>query len=1003
MPTVTTKAYFYLSKCPMPQSTFAMSCFAVYRSVGLLVLLFFCTLAPAQEALSDDQLAELIAEYRNDARGPYRGIRWFCSDGSTRAPRDPCPDDPRAHQHADYKPAVDRLMRNQQLYFGQILTDTRYASFWDAGEDHNRLKQYQLNNYLVSVDNGWILEKARYYRGAFQVEDEEEWGRKFLQWLLSKEEVLRTDYYLIAQAARDIPHRGDTDLNQRIRARSKEIADRYTEFMDLRIKIHGRPGAEDAGAVRSFMNEHVDALRDQDLYDTATELVGDIDHAYGGSGLASIIDLLGSLPQSDSLYRRIDAFATTHSDTGKVINAVARFTAATELSLAIRRSLVADARRAAQRLTLLDINNELGDLIFRTAGNWRPTVAREQMEKICYLGQAATGAGFVELWEHEAGGARLADPNYQYIWPDMLTAYLDNARRFVEWGTATNRATYAGVVERYAAFEPKALGFLDDRIRASVLLPLGQAVGELGDWLASNSESGNAILDIATQAQARGLNAGYARGVLHLIEGAPDEVEVNNRDIFVFSRPPADLKPVGGIMTVSEGNMVSHVQLLARNLGIPNAVLTEQQFRELRPYAGEKVFYAVSPSGAVIMKPVGQMNDTERELFAVRERSQERIRVPIDRIDLSTRDILNMRDVGSEDSGVRCGPKAANLGQLKRLFPDNVVEGLVIPFGVFREHLDQHMPGQPAGTSYWTFLNDRFTRARAMEAGGSDEAEIEAYTLEQLATLREAIAEIKIQGKLIAQLRSGFSETLGDRFGAVPVFLRSDTNMEDLADFTGAGLNKTVFNVVRETAILNGIKEVWASPYTERSYRWRQRYLLNPENVFPSILIIPSVDVDYSGVMITKGVTTSNQDDVTVAFSRGAGGAVDGQAAESYLLDHTGRFTLQAPARERLHRRLPVTGGSVMVPAAFDAPVLKQRNLVDLYQLGRRVEEVMPTAPGVSSEGPYDVELGFQDDKIWLFQIRPFVENSQAQGSEYLQSLSPAKTEGVYIDLASAL
>ena len=353
---------------------------------------------------------------------------------------------------------------------------------------------------------------------------------------------------------------------------------------------------------------------------------------------------------------------------------------------------------------------------------------------------------------------------------------------------------------------------------------------------------------------------------------------------------------------------------------------------------------------------------------------------------------------------MRCGPKAANLGQLKQLFPDKVVEGLVIPFGVFREHLDQPMPGQAGGTTYWTFLNDRFAEATRMEEAGRDAAEIEAYTLTQLQTLREAIAHITIQEKLLRQLREGFTGVLGNALGRQPVFLRSDTNMEDLADFTGAGLNKTVFNVVSEEDIIAGIKEVWASPYTERSYRWRQRYLLNPENVFPSILVIPSVDVDYSGVMITKGVTSGHPDDVTVAFSRGAGGAVDGQAAESYQLDRYGRYTLQAPARERIYRRLPASGGSQMLETAFDRPVLSRENLDALFELSRKVEQVMPGAPGVDSEGPYDVELGFQDNRIWLFQIRPFVENTKAQGSEYLNSISPPdREEGVYIDLGSPI
>ncbi|MEL7162038.1 MAG: phosphoenolpyruvate synthase, partial [Bacteroidota bacterium] len=131
--------------------------------------------------------------------------------------------------------------------------------------------------------------------------------------------------------------------------------------------------------------------------------------------------------------------------------------------------------------------------------------------------------------------------------------------------------------------------------------------------------------------------------------------------------------------------------------------------------------------------------------------------------------------------------------------------------------------------------------------------------------------------------------------------------------------------------------------------------------------------------------------------------AVDGQAAEAYCLDHYGRFHLLSPARERMHRRLPKTGGSVMVPANFNERILSHANLVDLWELAAEVERIMPESTGVEATGPWDVELGFQDDKIYLFQIRPFVENKQALASGYLESIDPPALEGVYFDLEAKL
>ena len=90
---------------------------------------------------------------------------------------------------------------------------------------------------------------------------------------------------------------------------------------------------------------------------------------------------------------------------------------------------------------------------------------------------------------------------------------------------------------------------------------------------------------------------------LVVINEITEKTNISGDKIYVFNHPPADLKPVAGIATVTEGNMVSHVQLLARNLGIPNAVVSADNLEELKKYNGKKYFYAVSNKGTVIMKP----------------------------------------------------------------------------------------------------------------------------------------------------------------------------------------------------------------------------------------------------------------------------------------------------------------------------------------------------------------------------------------------------------------
>ena len=260
-----------------------------------------------------------------------------------------------------------------------------------------------------------------------------------------------------------------------------------------------------------------------------------------------------------------------------------------------------------------------------------------------------------------------------------------------------------------------------------------------------------------------------------------------------------------------------------------------------------------------------------------------------------------------------------------------------------------------------------------------------------------------LQQTFVEAFRKRFTAIFSTPLGQTPVFIRSDTNMEDLKDFTGAGLNLTVPNVVTEGDILQAIRRVWASPYRERGYGWRQKYLLNPEDVYPSLLVLKSVNVDKSGVMITTGIASMEPRDVTVAFNWGVGGAVDGQASETYLLRHTGQDHLLAPAREPTYRTLPLAGGVTPQEATFDRPLLTSEERRHLRDLATELSSRLPGMPGIESSGPFDVELGFLTGTPWLFQVRPFVENRNARSTNYLLAMDPTTPPNARVHMNSPL
>lgn len=943
----------------------------------LILLSLFLTLGVTQDALSQLNQA-YIQELKEDRRGPFKDIKWFCEDGTIREARDPCPEPLEGVQHARFKDRVAAYAKRDHIFLDQILTGTNNLDYWDASNHHSRLKQYNITNFLQAADDGWILRKAKLYRGAKQIEDERAWGQDFLTWVVADDNRLADNFLLIRQAADNIPHGEESKLDQKVRAYSKLLAESDERFMNIRIKMHNSPSSSDLPAVIDWKKEYYDDIDDQSK-EYLDELLKDMKVLYKPFEIQDLAKYTTHLKKGTDLEQEIADFLKT------VDNAPAALRVRESLDLikSIRAGILTQGNRA--RVDMLDLSNYLEKLAVQDDAELAQNTLQEKREKLCYLTEGLYGAGYIEEWEYDA---IQQDLNwFQMDEANMYeVSYFNHAgQKLVQWSTQMLQSLYAEPIQKFRDFEPMVEGFIDDNVRSSLVLPTGNLVSALKQSFNDFYGTDSRLLSIKKLQGIQGLNPGIARGKLHVLTTLPEDMDLKADDIYAFDRPPTEMKPVAGILNVKEGNPVSHVQLLARNLAIPNALISLETLSDLKKYDGKEVFYAVSPQGTVLLKEVDDMTKEEQALFEEQQKNKKKITISTEKLILDPDSLLDMSKIDASYSGKWSGPKAANLGQLKQMFPEHVVDGVVIPFGVFKDHMMQQIPGKDI--SYWQLLKNIFDEENKALAEGQAKEKVEKLTLSRLADLRSEIEGMTLKKDFVNHLNRKFESILGKPMGQVPVFLRSDTNMEDLPEFTGAGLNLTLFNVVDRKEILEGIKKVWASPYTERSYQWRQQYLKNAEDVYPSILIIPSVNVDRSGVIITKGVNRGSDQDISISFSRGVGGAVEGQSAESYVLYKNGYAELISPGRETKYRTIPASGGSTFKYTNFTEPVLTTEQLRMLHDMTRKITERMDKITGGAQA--YDIELGIKGDHIWLFQVRPFVENKGANGSEYLRDLDP--------------
>jgi len=987
-----------------------------------LPLLLLTTAASAFEAqpLSDSQKAELSAAWQTSLqkkKGPFGANTCVCTDGRSAPLLTPsgalhniCGD--QTLFCAAFKAEWGKDLEKNRVYVANIFSRDLWE--WDRIADHDDLvRGYILERYIIDTVPENKLSQMRQYGGLSGAEYEVVAKRQFYERYLARSAYNDFRHYLLAYELQKRHFaRGGVGRMQEVRNMASRIQGVDPTFKPLRDATHNQISA----SLIPLLAEYRDNRASERTAQMTDELIAEI-RALTSLDVEVLADDIASI-EDPEFSGKLEMMARDATQA----QGVDRIDILADMMVAVRMAVADGSIPAADRRRAIDLN-VVASTVLQSEGSRLIDAGglslADTVRMMRALANGAYGVGLLSTRERQAAAENLSAVLSQAtIARTELEQRMLLAERVVEWAQNSAVLAFSEVWSQWVYLMPEAVRLPDDILRGSPLLLYADLHQKASDFATGRGAVRHDLGGQEFTGGVRALNPGLAVGPLRV---NPESGTYARSELVALEATPEDLQPTAGIVTQGEGNVVSHVQLLARALGIPNAVMATEPFDAVEAQGGSDVFYAVTPGGRVIMKNAAQMSDLERQVQAEYTGNLARdadgnlagggagkLHIDKEQLDLTATSPVDLATFRRADSGIRGGPKAAFLGELKHMFPDNVARGVVLPFGVYHEHYKRAVvtvPQELAGAGIATAgepLPD-FVRATyatffgEMIPGGASEVELSDWIKSRLEVIGESITATPLDPTLKEEIRAEL-ERIGlmdpnDPSRTIGMFVRSDTNVEDLENFNGAGLNLTIFNLITLDEIYAGIKEVWASPFRYRSFSWRQTLIDDPEWVLPSIIILEAIPSEKSGVAVTADINTGNPDAILMATSEGVGGAVDGTPAET-LLWSPGGVELVTMFKSPTRRMLQAGGGTQVIPSTGSEYVLNDEEIAALAAAATKIETTLePTFNASGQARPWDIEYGFAGGKLWLFQSRPFIGSEDVANLPALAQLDEARPQ----------
>src|SRR5829696_7118647 len=330
-----------------------------------------------------------------------------------------------------------------------------------------------------------------------------------------------------------------------------------------------------------------------------------------------------------------------------------------------------------------------------------------------------------------------------------------------------------------------------------------------------------------------------------------------------------------------------------------------------------------------------------------------------------------------KDDIALAGGKGANLGELSSA-------GLPVPPGfiVTTTAYDAFVVSNAIGSA----IVRRASVARATDPAAFEE-------------VAEGISALfsggKVPEEMADEIRAAYVELGKD--GETAVAVRSSATAEDLPGASFAGQQDTYLNVRGAEALLEAVKNCWASLWTARAMAYRARQSIDPETVSLAVVVQRMVEAEAAGVMFTANPANGRRNELTISAAWGLGeSVVSGTVTPDFIVVEKGSWRVLS--RETSDKQvMTVYSGSGTeerpVPEARRRqPVLDDGPVAELARYGKRLEDHYGT--------PQDIEWALAGDEFFVVQARTITALPEPMADPPTNWSVPDPLSPLFADLA---